>query len=114
MSSDDMFASLDAAISPPSSAQQDSQGKFKGTGGGTTPSQPVAEVAGVLVLLCEFIKDESKSKAGNENDEDEYQDESDDESEAGKVKNMRGFIWIGSEPKRFCWKTVEEGCPTWQ
>jgi hypothetical protein len=29
-----------------------SQGKLKGTGGGTTPSHPVAEVAGVLVLLC--------------------------------------------------------------
>jgi hypothetical protein len=86
-----MFAELDEAISPPPSAQQDSQGKLKGTGGGTTPSQPVAGMAvqDVLVLLWEYIKEEPED--ANETD-------------------MCGFVWKSEEPIRFCWKTVEAGC----
>jgi hypothetical protein len=34
-----MFAAFAAAISPPTSVQQDSQGMLKGTGGGTTSFQ---------------------------------------------------------------------------
>jgi hypothetical protein len=58
-----MFAALDEAISPSPSAQQDSQGKLKGTGGGATPSQPVAGmvVQDVLVGVCLFIKGEGEA-----------------------------------------------------
>jgi hypothetical protein len=36
----DMLSEIDPAVSPLASAQQDSKGKLKGAGGGTTPSQP--------------------------------------------------------------------------
>jgi hypothetical protein len=87
-----MLAALDEDISPSPAAQQDSQGKLKGTGGGATPSQPVAGMAVLDVVkvgACLFIKGEDDARCDTDN---------------------CGFMWTAVEPFRFCMKTVETKC----